>query len=82
MVSIVGHITSGGSSSYVSGDMYKYIPYEATERVYISKTVTKKKKVAKADEGLIINLGGPFEETGGNDEAIGGGSQKVGASNQ
>lgn len=57
---------------------YSYKSYDKKETV----TVISKKKVpkdeAKPVDFLIINLGGPFQEIGGEDENIGGDNTKMG----
>lgn len=73
--SISGNIVSNVP---VIGNQYKYIPYNASKTLYISKTVAKKRKTPNVDQSILVQLGGPFEIIGGNDEAIGGGNQKVG----
>ena len=70
---------SGGSSTSISGNQYKYIPYTVNRNVYISRTVLRKSRTPDIGTSILVQLGGVFEKIGDEDEVIGGGAQKVGS---
>jgi hypothetical protein len=48
----------------------------------VTRAKTVKPKKLTIDDAHLVILGGPFQEIGGDDEAVGGGSQKMGSKNK
>lgn len=57
---------------------YMYNSYETTENVVNIRERKVPKGKAQPIEYLVVNIGGPFERIGGNNEAIGGDVTKMG----
>lgn len=74
----IGGLIISETSSVPAGDMYCYISYKATKTVYRAITTRKKTKMPNVDMSRLVELGGPFEKIGAEDESIGGGNQKMG----
>ena len=72
--SISGHIVVANDS--IPGDVYRYTSYSKTKNIYIKKKVLK--KINPLDKSVLIQLGGVFQEIGGDNENAGGGYQKLG----
>lgn len=56
--------------------------HSVTHTNYVEQTHSTRPKKLTIDDARLVILGGPFQEIGGEDEAVGGGSQKLGETNQ
>lgn len=74
-------ISQCGGINHIPVALYKYKGVDINTKTFVKKT-KKKKTIEQQQRHLenefVIELGGPFEEIGGQDETLGGGSQKVG----
>jgi hypothetical protein len=69
----------------VAGSFYKFIgaKHQIESLVSVKKVlIDKNDPTPDIDKMFIVELGGPFEKIGDDDEAIGGGTQKVGSANK
>ena len=53
-----------------------------THTNYVERAHSTRPKKLTIDDARLVILGGPFQEIGGEDEAVGGGSQKLGQTNK
>lgn len=63
------------------GALYKFRGIDLTDNVVLKKVKKKKtveKKKLTLEREYVVELGGPFEKIGDDNETIGGGSQKLG----
>lgn len=70
-----------GGLSNDPGALYKFRGIDLTKSVVIKKVKKKhsvEKKKVNIEKEFVVELGGPFEKIGDDNETIGGGSQKLG----
>lgn len=73
----------GGGDSYVimGRHVIKGITIKQIKKILVEEEAKKQGKIT-LDDSKVVQLGGPFEKIGEQDEVVGGRSQKVGSKNK
>lgn len=69
------------NTDYFATQIVKGITIKQVKKVFVG-TKTKESGKITLDEAKVVQLGGPFEKIGDEDESVGGDNQKVGSADK